>query len=75
MRHLRGGVAALKSGLEKCLPGDLLVIQPDSVDDAVEFLSTLVPECFCASPFLLVLVRANVHYAITQWAGKPRLCQ
>ena len=44
VEEVRGGVAALKSGLEKCLPGDLLVIQPDSVDDAVEFLSTRLKE-------------------------------
>jgi len=44
VEEVRGGVAALKSGLEKCLPGDLLVIQPDSVDDAVDFLSTRLKE-------------------------------
>lgn len=44
VEEVRGGVAALQSGLEKCLPGDLLVIQPDSVDDAVDFLSTRLKE-------------------------------
>lgn len=44
VEEVRGGVAALKSGLDNCKPGDLLVIQPDSVDDAVEFLSTRLRE-------------------------------
>lgn len=44
VEEVRGGVAALKRGLEGCLPGELLVVQPDSVDDAVEFFSTRLKE-------------------------------
>ena len=44
VEEVRGGVAALQRGLEGCQPGDLLVVQPDSVDDAVEFFSTRLKE-------------------------------
>ncbi len=44
VEEVRGGVAALQRGLEKCRPGDLLVIQPDSVDDAVAFFISRLKE-------------------------------
>ncbi len=35
---VRGGLNAVQMALESACPGDLLVIQPDIIDDAVEFL-------------------------------------
>ncbi|MBL8797139.1 MAG: SET domain-containing protein-lysine N-methyltransferase [Planctomycetia bacterium] len=42
IHDVRGGMKAIEKALSLARPGELLVIQPDIIDDAVEFLRTLV---------------------------------
>jgi cyanophycin synthetase len=42
IEEVRGGMKAVESALGACRPGDLLVIQPDIIDDAVKYLGRLI---------------------------------
>jgi cyanophycin synthetase len=44
IRSIQGGMLAIEIALAACLPGDLLVIQPDRIDDGVALLRKFMDE-------------------------------